>query len=286
MPYSFLHPDLHTAADLTKVRLEQKYNIRITNFENGFDSSVEYAPTFFGRTNSHFILCEVSTRPFPIHLKSIYADIQNQNLPVKLFVVYPDELDISAKDLQNDITNAKNFGIGLINVRTNNTLLIQHEPISIPLFIPSASLSLNKFNRKFKHLIEEAYSMYVNGNPKHGVQELGQIIEQAIRNLAIEAKRLLHYNNGVNPNLPTSAFAIIIDDLIRNGIINVAFLNRVRAYAEDRNSVSHRVTSLKKSLILENKLKLDFQTGLRILEEIPSVFGNGKNGFRYKIKVV
>lgn len=35
MPYSFLHPDLHTAADLTKVRLEQKYNIRITNFENG-----------------------------------------------------------------------------------------------------------------------------------------------------------------------------------------------------------------------------------------------------------
>ena len=125
MPYSFLHPDLHMAADLTKVRLEQKYNIRIANFENGFDSSIDYAPTFFGKTNSHYILCEVSTRPFPIHLKSIYADVQNQNLPVKLFVAYPDELlDISARELQTDIANAKNFGIGLINVRVNNIISI------------------------------------------------------------------------------------------------------------------------------------------------------------------
>lgn len=286
MPYSFLHPDLHSIANITKTRLEQKYNIRITDFEKGFESNVEYSPTFFGKTKSHYILCEVSTRPFPIQIKSIYADIQNQNIPVKLIVAYPDEIEISARDLQTDITNAKTFGIGLISVRSNGTLTIHSDPISIPLFLPQASIGLNTFHSKFKHLIEDAYSVYSNGNPKHGVQELGQIIEQVIRNLAIQARRLGHYTNGVDPNLPGSPFATIIDNLIANGIINVAFLNRARAYAEDRNGASHRINSLKKSLIQEQKYKLDFQTGLRILSEIPNIFSNGKNNFRYKIVII
>jgi len=285
--YSFLDPNLHVIAELARTRLEQKFNIKITQFEKGFDTNLEYAPTFFGKTNTHYIVCEVSTRPFPAQVKAIYVDILHQNIPVKYFVVYTNDFTISASELQKDIENAKLFGIGLINIdKTSQRINIQNEAVSVTLNLPSSSLQLNKFNKKFRPLIEESYSMYINGNPRHGVQELGQIIEQVIRNLAIESKRLAHYTNGLNPNLPNSAFASIIDDLIRNGIVNVAFLNRVRAFAEDRNSVSHRVNSIRKSQLLENKLKLDFQTGLRILEEIPGVFSNGKNGFKYKIKIV
>ena len=61
----------------------------------------------------------------------------------------------------------------------------------------------------------------------------------------------------------------IVDDLVRENILDKAILGRCRGYVEDRNRVSHKPRNLKKAIELERKLKLDFQTGLRILEELP-----------------
>jgi hypothetical protein len=285
--YNYLDPSLHSIANLAKVRFEQKFNIRITNFESGFDNNLHYAPTFWGKTKTHFIVCEVSNRPFPLQTKAIYVDILQQNLSVKYFVIYPNEFNISAKELQSDIDNAKLYGIGLMKIdETNNGISLQNEAISIPLNFPSSNLQLSKYNKKLRHLIEEAYSIYINGNPKHAVQELGQLIECAIKNVAIEAKRVSHYTDGFNPNLPTTAFGNIINDLIRHGILNATFLNRVRGYTEDRNNVSHRVNSITQSIRLENKLKLDFQNGLRILEELPGFIFQGRNNYKYKLNII
>lgn len=285
--YNLLDPSLHSIANLAKTRIEQKFNVRISNIERGFDNNLHYVPTFFGKTNTHYIVCEVSNRPFPVHIKSVYADILQQNLSVKLFVIYTSEFTISAKELQIDINNAKLFGIGLIYVdESNNSVNIQNEAISVPLNLPIYSIDLKSFDKKIRHLIEEAYSIYANGNPKHAVQELGQIIERIIKNVAIEAKGLNHYTNGSDPNNPAIAFGSIIDDLIRNAILNVTFLNRVRGYTEDRNNVSHRINSIPKSIALENKLKLDFQNALRILKELPTFTSKGKNNFKYKLKII
>ena len=285
--YIVLDTDLHKIANLAKVRLENKFNIKINNIETGFNNELSYAPTYWGKNKTHFIVCEVSNRPFPLTIKSIYADIMHLNLSVKYYVIYPNEISISASELNKDLDNARLFGIGLLKVdESTNSINVQQEAISIPLNFSPSNLQLNKYNKKLRHLIEEAYSMYISGNPKHAVQELGQIIERAIKNVAIEAKASSHYNDGHDPNSPTTAFGNIINDLIRHAILNVTFLNRVRGYTEDRNSVSHRVNSIAASIKLENKLKLDFQNALRILEELPINTNNGKNGFKYKLNII
>lgn len=269
MAYLSLQHDLQYIAEAAKLRLEQKYSIKITKFEVAFDNLIDYAPTFFGKTSSHYIVCEVASRPFPVHLKSIYTDIQHQSLPVKFFIAY-DATDLPSNDVLKDITMAKKFGIGLLNVDGQSSITnIVAEPVSIPLIIPESNLELTKINKKFSHKIEEAYSTYMNGNPRLGVQAIGQTVERLIRDVAIKKYGTAPYISGPDPNLDSSSFGNIVDEMISHSILNRAYLNRVRAFIDDRNSTSHITKSIKKQKDLEKKYKLLFETGLRILKELP-----------------
>lgn len=282
--YELLEPDLVEIAEKSILKIQERFNLKNVKIEEAFNSEINYKPTLHWKTKTHIIVCEIASSPFPDSIKYFYSEIVVKGLPVKIIIAYPINRQINITEYNKQLNKAKEYGIGLISLDENGLAELENIGLSIPLHIPK--ITLTKYKKNLRHSIEDAYSVYINGNPRHGVQELGQIIEQTIRNLAIQAKRLGHYTDGVNPNLPASSFATIIDDLIRNSILSRTFLNRVRAYTEDRNSVSHRVNSIKQSIIIENKLKLDFQTGLRILEEIPSIFNSGKNGFKYKVKII
>lgn len=261
-------PELIIIADLAKSRLSSRYALRNCNVEKAFDSSISFVPTFNWKTPTHYIVCEVSDRPFPLTIKELFADISANGLSVKLMVIYPSDTKLSVKEFQQDIEKAKLFGIGLVSVDiSTGNVVIQQEGLSVQLHQPK--IDIKKFTPKLRPNIESVYTTYSNGDAKHAVQELGQIIETIIRNVAIQAKRKGNYSSGGDPSNEKYAFGNIVDDLVRENILDKAILGRCRGYVEDRNRVSHKPRNLKKAIELERKLKLDFQTGLRILEELP-----------------
>jgi len=278
--YNFIDPSLFIIADLAKLRIEGRYALRNCKVESSFDSSIRLLPTFHWKTPTHIIVCEVSNRPFPIHMNGIFAEISVKGLSVKLMVIYPANNTLNTREFQEDVSKAKLFGIGLISVdEITSAVNIEYEGLSIQLHQPKTDLY--RYVKKLRPHIEGAITTYSNGDAKHGVQELGQIIESLVRNVAIEAKKRGAYNSGGNPSSDRYAFGNIVDDLIRESIIDRAFLGRCRGYVDDRNRVSHKPRTLKKAIELENKLRLDFQTGLRILEELPVKFAEKT----YKLKI-
>lgn len=270
MPYSILPQEYHSIADSAKTRLETKYSIRITNYETSIKSEIEYVPTFWGKTKFHFVVCEVASRPFPVHLKSIYADIFNQSLPIKLFITYTNS-SLNTTELNKDIALARKFGVGLLNVDENNIVNVVYEPVSIPLFIPESTIDYKKLTKKLSHKVEEAYAVYIGGNPRQGVQAIGQIVERVIRNIGIQRYGTAPYTTGPNPASDSASFGNIVDEMIKHSILKPTFLNRVRGFVDDRNSTSHIAKNIKQQSTLEKKYKLLFETGLRILEDIPLI---------------
>ena len=278
--YSILDPSLFVVADLAKSRLSDRYGLNNCQVEKPFDSSINFVSTFHWKTSTHYIVCEVSNRPFPKTIKAIFADILVKGLSVKLIVVYPANCTLSTKEFQEDIKDAKSFGIGLVSVdEVYNSAVIDYEGLSIQLHQPK--VDLNKFVKKLRPSVEGALTTYYNGDTKHAVQELGQIVENIIRNVAIDAKKKGTSKKGGDPKSDKYPFAKVVDDLVNEVIIDQAILGKCRGFVEDRNRVSHKPKTSKKAIELDRKLKLDFQTGLRILEDLPQKI-SAKN---YKLKV-
>lgn len=220
--------------------------------------------------NYHIFACEISNRPFPNNMNEIHSEVSNGGNPVRIFVAYPQNNNLSSEELHQDIIKAKSYGIGLICVSETNESNIILNGIPVNLGIPQTTVNeLSKYHKKLRPLIKNAIETYVDGYPKHGVQELGQLIESSIRFLAIKAKKKGHYSTGGNPNDDTYSFGNIVDDLIRERIIKADILGKCRGFVEDRNRVSHKPRSINKALEQEVKLKEDFLQGLRILDDLP-----------------
>ncbi len=145
----------------------------------------------------------------------------------------------------------------------------QHHGIEVSLHVPSPRPSL--FISKLRPLVQHAYDLYINGDPRHGVQEIGQIIENVLKNVGLQAKKKNALTKGGFPpakgkNYP---FANLVEDLMREYVLDNAILGRCRGFAEDRNNSSHPPTSIKQAVKTYQTLKNAMSSGLRILEELP-----------------
>ena len=123
----------------------------------------------------------------------------------------------------------------------------------------------------------------MNGDPVHGVQELGQIIEHALLHLAQQAKKKGKLNSGgfqsIEDYYPQ---AKLIGDLTRDSVIDASLLGRCRGFADDRNSVSHKPRTLKKAIEREQTIKDCWSVGLRILRELPA--RSKEKGFVFRVQ--
>ena len=274
--------DLFQVADVTQIRLKEKFDIRDLKVEEAFDKDIAWTPHLYGKSKYHIVCCEIAERPFSKKIPEIHSEISISGKLVKLFVAYPQENSLSAKELLEDIAKAKSYGVGLINVSSDGKATIDNEGLSVHLTLPKPVISeLSRFVKPLKSQIEGAISTYINGAPKHGVQEIGQLIENIIRNLAIQARKQSKLTKGGDPSDPKYAFGNIVDDLMRQNIINNGILGNCRGFVEDRNRVSHKPRSIKQAIEVENQLKQDFINGLRILENLPKKIK--EKNFRLKL---
>lgn len=276
--YSVLSDHLHPIADTAKKLLEERFDkIKLVGFETSIDKSISWKPTILWKDSYGFIACEVSDRPFGPILEIAHSQILKHGIPVRIFTAYPTDNDFRSSEITRDINFAKSNAIGIINVNDDDTGDIIRNALSVPLYISSVDFST--LVKKLKGDAKGAFDTYMGGDPTHGVQELGQIVENIIRNLATDAKKKGVLTGSVNPDKDPQSK--IIESLMNSNVIKNGVLGRCRGYAEDRNAVSHKPRGVKQIQEQQKRLKENFQMGIRILEELPSAIK--EKGFRLKI---
>jgi len=119
---------------------------------------------------------------------------------------------------------------------------------------------------------------YMNGNPKHGVQELGQIIEAYLLNLAFQAKKKGKFPSRLTKgvHIPLSS---LLDNLIQHRVIDRGLLGNCRGFVKPRNNTSHRAKTIREAQQIEKKHKENFLKAITILEEMPKEFK--AEGYRF-----
>lgn len=229
------------------------------------DPNITWRPTFQWRTGLEIIVCEVSNRPYPPTIAENYSDLISSGLPIRVIVACPSENDLTTIRYAPEITRAKKAGVGFLAISNDNTYNFDY--LGIPLALHLPKLEPIKFHKKIRLDVFNAYDTFLGIYPKHGVQELGQIIEKIIRNLADQAKLASKL-----PSLPKftkkTPFAKILDSLVTDNVINKSILGKCRGYITPRNDTSHP-KDIKELIIITRRLKENFLTGMSIIEELP-----------------
>ncbi len=278
--YQVLPAHLHSIADAAETIIRLKYGLGNALVETAIDTNIPWSPTLHWKTKIGFLACEVHETPLPVSVKTAFGDGATTDLPIKIIVALPNSSTRTQADYLKESNDAKRFGCGLLTVNDDATGQFQHLGIEIPLYIPTPKFS--NFNKKLRADVQHAYELYINSDPRHGVQEIGQLIENIIVHLAVKAKSTgkLHSGGFVSPDI-FYAQANLIEDLMRDRVIDNAILGKCRGFVEDRNGSSHKPKTVKSAIEINRKLKNAMSAGLLILEEIPNKLKD--KGFPLKI---
>lgn len=271
---------LHALADSAEFIIRNRYKLKNVNVEKEISPSLGWTPTFHWKTPMGYIACEVSERPYPKVLTQVYAEITASGLPIRIISAFPIENSLSAKDCQADKNKAKNFGIGILPTDDHKNGDLEYRGISIPLHMPEPNVK--NIHKLLHSPIRHAFEIYMTMDPKHGVQELGQIIERILIDVAEQAK--------ANGTLKTGKFVsaksfyaqnALIDDFINDKILDKRILKKCGTYADDRNSVSHKPKNLAEAITQEVRIRELFKTGVYILEDLPKSIRDSSLKFNY-----
>lgn len=279
MNFSVLPSHLHAFAESANFIIKNRYGLPDGIVEQAIEPDIPLQPTLHWKTKTHYIACEVAERPFPISIKQQFADLVSTGQPIRIIVAHPMENGLSLKDYQADTKKSKMLGIGYMGVDDSKNGDIDYQGISLALHI--TPINLKQFKNSLKPFVAEAYEHYMlKGDPDVGLQKIGQLIENIIYNIAVQAKKKgLFTCSRFNP--PSFiAQSLLIDEMINANILDVPILGRCRDFANDRNAVSHKAKSRKQAAEIENKLKENFIIGTRILKDLPEKLKS--KGYRIK----
>jgi hypothetical protein len=276
MDFTILPTQLHKVAEAAELILRARLNLNPSSLkiEESFDREISWIPTFHWKLSTGgLIACEVSSDPLPIIITQNFSDLIASGLPIKLISAYSLTDEMSSKKYQTILTKAKQLGIGLlpINIDEDYSGKIEYAGISLTLMLPK--INLTRYKDIFHNHINHCYELYMNGDPKHGVQELGQIIESILNSIAVkvnqkDTSKLSAFAAKVNAgkHYPLNT---LIEDMIRDNILSKVFLKKCATFADMRNDTSHRPRNLSDTKRVEQNLKTSFEIGLQILEELP-----------------
>jgi hypothetical protein len=266
-------------AQTANLVIKTRYGFRDAKVLAPIDVAVPWRPSLLWKAQTEFIGCEVSDRPFPQSIKGIFSDVVATGLPIRVIVAYPKDNTLSAKDYQEDLGQAKKLGVGYLSVTDTNNGQLEYEGIPISLHLPPPDL--RKYRKCLAKEINDAYSLYMNGNPPHGVQELGQIIEEYINSLATQAKGKGKLTKSKYHPGRYYRFSNLVEDLIDDKTINMGILGKCRGFVDDRNRSSHKPKTRKAAVDAYRKTKNCFLLGLELLEEFPAKFE--AKGYKFKL---
>lgn len=266
--YRVLPPHLHTVADAAETLIRLKYGLSQTRIETAISSEIGLEPTLHWKTPLGYIICEVSEKPLPVSILTAYSEIIASGLPIKVIIAYPSSLTITQAEYLKESNKAKKFGLGLLSVNDDGTGNFEHTGIDLSLYLPSPEMA--SYHQAFRAEINKAFDLYINGDPVHGVQAVGQLVEDTLVNVAHQAKKKgLLISGGFRSKEAYYPSAKLIDDFIADRILDNIILGRCRGFIDDRNKTSHKPKNLLQAQKLHKALKNSMLDGLRIIENLP-----------------
>ncbi len=279
--FSILPSNLHLFGEAANTIIKKRYSLINGIVEQSIHIDIPIQPTLHWKTKTHFIACEVAQRPFPVSIKEQFADIVAAGQPIRIIVAYPKNNQLSSAEYQKDIMSCKKFGIGYMGIDDNGRGIIEYPGISLSLYIPFPS-DFSSFKSQIKKDVQDCYEHYLlKGDPDIGLQNLGQIVERLLYTTAEQAKKKSKF---IYARFRPPAYikqATLINEMIKENVLDNGILGRCKDFAKDRNSVSHKPNTLAAAKKIENKLKDNFITGSKILEDLPDAILKKK----YKVKI-
>lgn len=250
--------------------MRREYGRGNATIEKQINSDLQWVPTYFWKTPNGYIACEVNARPLPKPLTQYWGEISSLGLYCRLIVVVPEPGPdgLSLSEYRKDIKKLKELGIGCVCVNNDNTTTIENQGVPIPAQITAPNYS--RFKAKLRPIIKHAFDVYMGGDPRLGVQDLGQVIENITFRLADQAIRKGSFRSGgYGIGMTTYPWGNLLDAMTRERVIDCGVLGRCRAFAPDRNSCSHRPRTIAQARSLCSHIKGYFEQSLRILEDLP-----------------
>ena len=279
--FSILPSGLHLFGEAANTIIKKRYSLNNGIVEQAIQADIPIQPTLHWKTKTHFLACEVAQRPFPVSIKEQFADIITTGQPIRIIVAYPKNNLLSSAEYQKDIMSCKKFGIGYMGIDDNGKGVVEYPGISLSLYIPFPS-DFSSFKNQIKTGVQDCYEHYLlKGDPDVGLQNLGQIVERLLYTTAEQAKKKSKF---IYSKFRPPAFikqSILINEMIKENILDNGILGRCKDFSKDRNSVSHKPNTRAEAKKIEKKLKDNFITGSKILEDLPDAILKKK----YKVRM-
>lgn len=277
MNFTLLPPALHKVAESAELvlRARLQLNQASVKIEEPFDKNISWSPTFWWKLPTGVIIaCEVTAEPLPVIILQNWSDLMASGISIKIITAYTLSDDLSSKKYQSSVSKARSLGIGLLTVDIDKdyTGKLEYQGVSLPLILPKIDTS--KFKNIFHKYINDCYDLYMGGDPKHGVQELGQIIENILNAIAVKVNqkdnnKLKAFASAYHSN-KHYALNKLIEDMLNENTLSKVFLKKCASFADMRNATSHKAKTLADTKRIEKNFKTSFDFGLQILEELPT----------------
>jgi hypothetical protein len=280
MKLTVLPPHLHAFALSANFIVKNRYRLGDGVVERAIRPDIPFQPTLHWKTKTHYLACEVAERPFPVSVSQQFTEIVASAQPVRILVAYPKENGLSSADYQDDVRKLKRLGIGFLAVDDQRGGEIEYHGVSLACRIDMVDLS--GFRPVLKPLVRDAYEHYMQeGHPDVGLQKIGQLVEQIILNVALQARAIGKFNSTVFKPPKYVPQANLLDAMIAEKVLDIPILGQCRQFVDDRNSVSHKPKNKSEAMQIEGKFKENFIIGSRILKDLPPVLT--KRGYKLKV---
>lgn len=275
MSYQVLPTNLHSTADRVRGYLRNDYGVQRIVTEQSIDDEVDWRPTISGSTRDHHIVCvEVTDASYSDSLDKAVLQCMTRGLPVRLFIAFPGD-EVSDKSFRKTINDARERGIGIIEVRRRRCKLI-HAAIALSL-ASVRRVDPKRYSTKRRQAVVDAQATFLNGDPVKGCSRIYDEIESLSRALAKKAA-----DKGWWPpsgDLDTKAWARLMDTLIddvdmaalrraSNRKVDRALLNRVRALTPHRNEAGHKPRNRVALIRRDSQLRTRFEHASDVLADL------------------
>jgi hypothetical protein len=279
MKYNYLPEHLHPVADAVAKYLRD--NRGLTGFiaEAEVFKQLSYRPTLQCRTRDGYFVCvEVLDEPYNATLDAVIADCIRDNLPIKLYVAYPEASVTNTATYKSLLERAERNGLGVIELKSTGVHVI-HDPCALSL-VSVRAIDKKRYPPKYRDALSDAEATFKRTSPVKGCSLLFDEIEHLSRRIAEETKlkgywrKLKHGEKPPKINLKNGAWQRVIetldDHLVRSKFpgLTKPLIGRLIGIIPFRNESGHKPSSLAAIIRRQNELRTRFESASDLLFDL------------------
>ena len=274
MSYRILSQSLWPLADSVKKHLKNHRGLDPIKVEKEIGEGVPL-PTLHAKTPDQAIVCVEFSEDscFSPNIQMFVAICKSKQLPVKLYVAYPEGSEKAS--FSKDLKNAREHGVGVMSISPNGTVTAIAEPISLVLSDVRPQ-DPKDFPAKYRSDLVQAQQTYLQGNPVKGCLGIYEMIEALTRRIAkkLHTQGLIAPWSARAPNFDTAAWFKIADtvysslDFQRAPALTKPLWAQVIGITKPRNDAGHEPRTMADRVKRDKELRTRFETAGDLLRNL------------------